>query len=48
MYWFVEPKNDRSSFKFFGIGRSFIAFDLSNKGVVPDFEILNPNHSISF
>ena len=48
MYWFVEPKNDRSSFKFFGIGKSFMAFDLSNNGVIPDLEILNPNHSISF
>ena len=48
MYWFIEPKNDRSSFKFFGIGKSFIAFDLSKKGIIPDIEILNPNHSISF
>ena len=48
MYWFIDPKNDLKLFRFFGIGRSFIAFVLSNKGEILVFEILNPNHSTSF
>ena len=31
MYWFIDAKTNLNSFKFFGIGKSFIAFDLSNK-----------------
>ena len=48
IYWFIDPKNDPNSFKLFGIGKSFIAFVLSNEGAIPVFEILNPSHLISF
>ena len=48
MYWFIDPKNDLNSFKFFGISKSSITFILSNKGAIPVFEILNPSHLISF
>ena len=31
---------------FFEMGKSFIAFFLSNKGEIPVFKIFNPNYSI--
>ena len=48
MYRFMDPKNGFNYFHFFGTGKSFIAFDLSNKSIIPVIEILNPSHSISF
>ena len=46
MYWFIDHKNDLNSLRFFVMGKSSIASVLSNKGKIPVFEILNPNHSI--
>ena len=45
-YIFVEPKNDLSSLRFFGIGLSLMALALSTIGAIPDIDILIPNPSI--
>ena len=47
-YWFIDPKSDLNSLRFFGKVKSFIAFILSNQEEIPVFETLNPSHLISF
>ena len=47
MYWFIEPKNERSSEVFFGVGKFFIASALPTNGRTPSPEILKPSHSTS-
>ena len=46
-YWFIEPKNERSSEIFFGVGKFFIASALPTNGRTPLPEILKPSHSMS-
>ena len=46
--WLIEPKNDLNSDIFLGFGRLFIEADFPTNGFTPEFDILNPSHSISF
>ena len=46
-YWFIEPKNERSSEIFFGVGKFFIASALPTNGRTPLPEILKPSHWMS-
>ena len=45
-YIIVEPKNDLSSLRFFGIGLSLMALILSTNGAIPDMDILILNPPI--
>ena len=44
----IAPKNDFSSFSFFGIGIFVIASNLSCSGLIPSWSNLCPTHSASF
>ena len=45
-YWFIEPKNERSSEIFFGVRKFFIASVLPTNGRTPSPEILKPSRSM--